>query len=654
MKREKKQNDTTHAIMQKRRKSKQKKEHFLKLRMWVGYLVSYFEKDRGKIPDNIGNRILITNNLVVTKAGMSSYIHVETLSLETPQCLFSKIIEELRARHSKAVVDYVIKNEDNPVELGESGLKARIYAWENALDKEDIADYEKEIAARCLYTVDIVRSGARLMKSRLFLIVRAQTGSELSAAEKIIYQYLNSIHAGYVPVGGSLKQNLQYISLVSNTKIKEAKDIKAIINSERTLAQLLPNCGGINDKKGLYLATNVENYSPYIIDFDSITSARNLYCIAPSGGGKTVIALNLCCSAVEHGWAVCVQDIKGNEFSEFIQGTGGYIVSLKEMSPGFINSFVMYEEEATDLNAEIYFKERIAFSKRQLIILSGLQNPDEIADVEELLDEFLSAVYTHLSVLATNRITWSNTKELTPFRIYEMLVDYMTPELQTKYSRISRKLFSEYRMYLTKTGSKSYLFTEEFNYFDILKANTLMFDFGILEQSGQNVDRTLFRLKFEYMRKLNAKFVTYKHECGQKVLKILEESQIVVNDPEIMKGYVEEYTLRRSQGQTTLMLGNSVTALVDNPISRPLIENIKALIIGAMNTDAKEEVTKIFGLEKEAEWIDSLGKEERCTNAFLFVNRMQPRAITPILKVLLDPEVKYKLLTPKGERSVKE
>ena len=73
-------------------------------------------------------------------------------------------------------------------------------------------------------------------------------------------------------------------------------------------------------------------------------------------------------------------------------------------------------------------------------------------------------------------------------------------------------------------------------------------------------------------------------------MKILEESQVVVNDPEVMKGYVEEYTLRRAQGQTSLLLGNSITALSDNPISRPLIENVKALIIGKMNVEAKNGI----------------------------------------------------------------
>lgn len=642
-------------VLRERKKEQErkhgKKQHFLRMRMWVGYLVSLVAKDRGRVPDNIGNRMLITNNLIVTKGGMTSIVLLQSLSLETPQCLLSRLAEELRKRGSSAILDFVIKNEGYNVNLNESGLKSRISAWEDSLEYDWISDYEKEIAARCLYTVDVARTANRLFRSRLYLLIRAQTGSELTEAERVVYKALEGIQCSFLPIAGDIKHVLKYVSMVSDSRTKEIKDVKAVINSERTLMQLLPNSGSMNDTKGLFLGTDVENYSPYLVDFEAITSARNLYCYAPSGGGKTVIALNLCCSAVENGWSVCVQDIKGNEFVNFIKGTSGYIVSMRQMSPGFINSFVMHKDETTDEQAESYFKERFAFSKKQMGILANVDRVDQESDLEELLDEFLTAIYISEGVLATNRATWDTTRRFTPFVVYEMFLDFMTPEMQKKYAGVSRKVLSEYRMYMSKSGSKSYIFTEEFNYLDILKANTLMFDFGLLDNAGQEVDRTLFRLKFEYMRKLNSEYVSYKYKCGRKVLKVLEESQVVVNDPEVMKGYVEEYTLRRAQGQTSLLLGNSITALADNPISRPLIENVKALIIGKMNVEAKNEVARVFGLGKEAEWIERLGTEPKYENAFLFVNRMQPTPTTPILKLLLEPGSqgnvkKYKLFTP--------
>lgn len=640
-----KRQGTARAALVERNKKK-KKIHFMRTRMWVSYLVSLVEKDRGRIPDNIGNRILITNNLIITKSGMTSLTHVRELSLDTPQCLESRIVEELRRNGSSAHVDFILKNESYDPNLGESGFKARIEGWERMMEADDITDYDKQVAARCLYTVDIAREGARLMKTRMFIAIRAMTGSELTAAEKIVYNFLNSIGAEYLPITSDLKNMLRYVSLVSNRVTKEIKDIKAITTSEVTRAQMLTNAGSPNDEEGLYLGNNILNCSRYFINLKDITAGRSIYCYAPAGGGKTVMALNLACSALEQKWAVCIQDIKGNEFTNFVKGTGGYIVSLRQMSAGFINTFIMHAMEANDATAEVYFKERVAFSKRQLMILSGIEDVGKLAELEELLDEFLSAVYIGLGVLPTNRATWSNTVSLTPFSIYDMFVEYFTPEMQKKYSDIAREIFIEYRMFLTKEGTKSYIFTEEFNYADILRANTLSFDFGLLEESGQQVDRTIFRLKFEYMRKLNAEFVSYKYKCGIKVLKILEESQYVASDPVIMQGYVDEITLRRAQGQTSFLIGNSISALANNSVAKPLLENITGLLIGRLGPEAKREVVRVFGLGEEEMLLDELNENSECNNAFLFINRMQNKAVTPILRVQLKPGKQYKLFTP--------
>ena len=90
---------------------------------------------------------------------------------------------------------------------------------------------------------------------------------------------------------------LRYVSLVSDYRDKALKDVKTIVNSEQTLAQLLPNSSSWNDKKGHYLGVNILNNTQFLLDFEKITSARNLYILAPSGVGKTVLALNLVCSA---------------------------------------------------------------------------------------------------------------------------------------------------------------------------------------------------------------------------------------------------------------------------------------------------------------------------------------------------------------------
>lgn len=105
-------NVSVQQVLRERKKEQEKKHgkkpHFLRMRMWVGYLVSLVAKDRGRVPDNIGNRMLITNNLAVTKGGMTSIVLLQNLSLDTPQCLLSRLVEELRRRGSAAVLDFVV------------------------------------------------------------------------------------------------------------------------------------------------------------------------------------------------------------------------------------------------------------------------------------------------------------------------------------------------------------------------------------------------------------------------------------------------------------------------------------------------------------------------------------------------------------------
>ena len=196
---------------------------------------------------------------------------------------------------------------------------------------------------------------------------------------------------------------------------------------------------------------------------------------------------------------------------------------------------------------------------------------------------------------------------------------------------------------MSRDGSKSYIFKGEFDYAAILRAPTLMFDFGLLEGSNSFHDPVIFKLKFAYMQKLNAEYVAYKFMKGVKVLKVLEESQVAVNDPEIIQGYVTEITMRRAQGQTTLLLGNSVSSLLDNPISRPIVENITGILIGNLESNACNEVINRFDLGDYADIIRVINTEDRFVNSFVFINKMEQRPSIPVVRAIWNKSHHYKV-----------
>jgi hypothetical protein len=239
--------------------------------------------------------------------------------------------------------------------------------------------------------------------------------------------------------------------------------------------------------------------------------------------------------------------------------------------------------------------------------------------------------------------------------VFDRFEKYLTPQKRAQYN-IHKTVIGTLRMFMSATGSKSYVFKREFDYAKILHSDTLAFDFGILgDATISDIDEDLFRLKFLYMSKLNGEFTTRKYAEGKRTFKILEESQVVSD--EIMKMYVQEYTLRRSQNQDTLLLGNSVQALQNSEIAKPLIENTRGLFVGELTLDARKVVIEQFGLKHLEDHIKIPGSSNRYKNCFVFINNMQNKNLYPIIQVEVEKNddgkfKKYKVNTPVKEKNV--
>lgn len=616
---------------------------FTWVHMWITYVASMLMKDQRRIPDNIGNKILITNTMYVTARYMSVIMHVTDMGDNAPITYVGEIVKELRARGNTAIVDFSFKNSKWEFRPDDSGLKSRISIWEKQVADPTVTGRRKTNAERCLYTVEQAASGKQLKQTRMYITLRAKDVQTLDDAEVIIDRKFGSFHAMYDSQYARVKQNLEFVSILGDRN-EDLKATPAVMTSNTVLSQMVANCGSYNDWDGYYIGQNIMNGTPYYLNPADITIARNMYICAPSGVGKTVLALNIMQSAFEHGSAVCAMDIKGNEMTKFIKATGGYIVSLRASSYEYINSFAMHAEDATQEGAEAYFNDRFNFSKQQIITLSGIREREQLLSFEALLDEFLGYLYVYIGVERRNRNSWKATENLDPYEVYDRLVGFLTPSKMEQYN-IPKTILATLGMYMSRQGSKNYVFTSEFDFTHILAAPTLSFDFGILSNmSIQDIDVDLFRLKLLYMSRLNAEFTTVKFNHGIRTLKILEESQIVTND--ILKIYATEYTMSRARKQDTILLGNSVQALMDNEISKPIVENTTALFVGSLPVTARQKLITEFSLQYLEERLALPGSEVKYKNTFVLVNMMQDKELYPIIRVMFEDPSKYDIINP--------
>ena len=160
----------------------------------------------------------------------------------------------------------------------------------------------------------------------------------------------------------------------------------------------------------------------------------------------------------------------------------------------------------------------------------------------------------------------------------------------------------------------------------------------MLEASSSDNDQVMFHLHVMDMITINDEYVSYKKRKGQWTVKLLEESQIV--DDWLTRVYTREMTLRRSQNQVTVLLGNSVAALAANPLSRPMVENINILCLGSLNLSSRKFLKEEFGLKAaEAEALEEIQTNPDMQRRFLLINRMQADSTTAILEANVPEEV---------------
>lgn len=628
--------DSLASTLNKKHKEKVKKERFIKSRMWISTLMSKVFPDRGTIPDNIGNNVLISNNMYVTKNNLTAVIFVTEMSEYTPISWTSELLKFVKEQTEGVTIDITFKGQFFYPDITPSSIGSREKTWRKTLDTPGMPEEYVRRAARCLYSLDVARSGAKLYKMRCYVQVRAKDGSKLKKGIQAASIYLSKIGAKYKRIQSNLDEHLAYLLLMSDKKPEHLKDLAPLVYSIQTFAETMPDSQGLNDNTGVLMGYDNLSGAPYFVNYRATANAKNIMIEALSGWGKSFMGSYWLYPFYADGFNLAIMDIKGNEFDAITKALHGVHLSMRNTSTRYINTFKWNPKECFDGDYLTYANERFRVSKEKMMIIADFDERYESIG-ESLLEEFLQYVYRSIGVSVDNVNTWYRTNDLNPYVIFDKFERYLSNEIRAKYGEVATKMLERLRIYMSRTGSKSHTFRDAYDYYDVLDTRCLTFDFGILESSSNN-DRVLFHLHVTDMVMINDEYVSHKKKQGQWTVKLLEESQIV--DDWLTKVYTREMTLRRSQNQVTILLGNSVAALAANPLSKPMIENINILCLGSLNKSSRTFLRDEFGLsDLEQDMLDDIQTNPDMARRFLLVNRMESDSTTALLEARVPESV---------------
>lgn len=632
-----KQRGSTADTLKQKAKTKKKKERFLRTRMWVSTLISTVFNDRGTIPPNIGNNILVTNNLYVTKNALSAVIMVGEFSDDTVVGFCSDLINTVKSQVSDVTVDISIKNQPYWIDTKQSGMGSRVHTWESIMNNPLTNEKSARRAARQLYTLQVAESGEPMYRSRVYVTVRAREGRTLNRGVKAVTDYLNTC-AVYRRIKNNLKEHLDFMCMISDKSSKFMKNVSWMVTSQQVLAEMFPQAQGLNDSDGTLMGLTHENNAPYWINFRKTANAKNIYVVSKSGFGKTFWTLVPILDGYADGYNVCIMDIKGTEFTAFTKACGGIVLSMRPDDRHFINTFVMDKEAVEDGNYNVYYHKQIRLSKKKMITMCQFTDT-ESSRGESLIDEFLTTFYRNEGVSSENPNTWIRTKQFHPYDVYDAFDNFVSREIKEKYGDIAISALARMRVYMHRKGNSSHIYQEAYSYRDVLRTKVLTFDFGILEDSASNVDPVVFQLRVMDMEIINDEFVSYKKRHGEWTMKVLEESQVCSDY--LLEVYVREMTLRRAQNQVTFLLGNSISALQSKSIAKPLLDSINILVCGVLNDSSQKYLVDEYDLgENNKKKLESIAEDTRYMHTFLLVNRMQQDATTALIKAYVPEKVR--------------
>lgn len=615
-------------------KLKKKKYRFLGLRMWFSVFISHFYPDMDTISDRMHGKLYIGNNEIVTKNSKTALILVYDLGVKCPKFFPSILERRIKRRFRNVKLDFVAKTEPY-IPDSRTGLDSRVEAWTKTLKKKKNASQgRKDIASRCLYTVDLFNSKVPLFKVRYYVEIRVGNQDKLQDVVDKVEEELSGFGVRYKTIKSNIDKHIKYIAMINSVAPKDIKDIPWLICTTQTLAEISPNAQGVNDVDGMVLGTDLLSMQPYIVNFFASPGAKNIYIQAPAGNGKTFIAVNWCVEARDHNMRVCIRDLKGNEFTSFTRAYNGIVYDLGPKSNQFPN--VLKWDSNTPMNAMEYTNKMLTLTKTILMILSKVKE-EERELLEIFVNEFINALYSKLGAVRENRNTWYRTETLTPYTMFEHLKEFISTGIRQRFGKTLDAAYSNWSEYFTPSGLYGHTFMYEIKYEDFIHTDVLTFTFDMLSDTSIQ-DIPLYEVKTLFANVIEDDYLMYNKLKGLWTLMIEEESSIASDF--ILESYVKNFLLRRVQNVINVMLGNSLSALLSNKISKSLMDTINMLVVGGVNKETRDYLVAQYDLsdtiQKRLKEIKDIQTFE---STFVVVNMLQKKPVNGLLKVFVPRSV---------------
>ena len=512
------------------------------------------------------------------------------------------------------------------IQWNSAQLKSRLRTWKS-LDEDTVGvdaytlyenlsllDNQKRRRDSLTYLSDAdIRRRRRTFRIYSAMYISGKRGQNFDDTNKEVVALCRKMGIDITRVMGDIQNYVQIFSpFTANFDASKLSNIGSNVLTDELLARFNTYSQGIVGVKGLYWGTDIFSSFPCLKPAKtSDDSAENWLITSETGGGKSffvkVLVLQLLAMPEVNG---TIMDIEGFEYINmafFLANCEEVVViNMAEGQGRYFDPVEIILSGDPKLDKDMYSLS-VSFTLSMFKTLAGdtIENPW----VEIIINDAVAGTYAEAGVVEDDMSTWSNSKGLTLFSVYDSLGEMSGNEINDEYKLALDLLISKLSRYFDPMGSRRGTFKERISVSGINTAKLVVCSFGMAGKSSNTVDSVQMALMQLCAAHISHLRSIFSKQAGKFNFKLWEEFQRWGKFPgsEITIGTA--LSGGRKLGDINIIITNVVRELLDEDRFQ-IFDNITSIAVGCIwDSDVRTRLCERLSIDQMIPELDTLVKE---------------------------------------------
>lgn len=542
-------------------------------------------------------------------------------------------------------VNFVMSSKPHVIDWNSREMKSRRNAWREyeksnhemqsdtlfqEQDAKSLEDFDAWRRQSWNYIQDVEARSGTLMDTELIVEIRvadrnSDARRDLKKGCHLFEQYCSRNHILIRKVTDTLIDFMRYTSPASlEDKSLTAKTIANRVIADETLAGMCTYTAGPTSDVGVFMGIDIITGMPI---YKSLVrpngEAENFLVLAETGGGKSYTVKSILTSVRANRFHQIILDVDG-EYRALVERMHGIVIDMSKGNGIYFDSVQISDLTGDDkVDSTLYTEAQTATTT----VFNALCDPENgmTTTEEKLFSDAYTIMLKMSGVVPEDPSTWSRSKGLTYFHLYETIKALASRKEYAVYGEVMREFIDKLCVFFEPEGLRSYMFKHPISINEILdqhKQQPMTIDIVLNLDSSSNsskrnsIETVLKQITATYLTTL---LTNYFKSLGEFTVHYIEEFQRYASQASVSDLILYMVTGNRKRNAATFIITNSPRALIEGVSTqcRAVVDNINNYVIGTMKSTTVNSVCNTFGLQNCESILHEMSQNEQYKHVFL-------------------------------------